>query len=270
MTLASRVVLACSAAALACCVGATGSAAQGLGIDFSQWQIGGMVVVAPKYEGSKSYDALGFPLLIPGGMEEGGRFSVKGIDDVRFRLLSLYGFEVGPVAGYRFGRDESDGDRLTGLGDIDGGLVLGGYVGYRAGTFLASASYGHQVTGDDDAGALLRFGIENKYRLSRSLTVTPGLGATWADGDYMSTYFGVPTAKATATRSGFDADAGFKDVNMSLSADLALDDRWTLKMMGKYSRLIGDAADSPVVETENQFFGGLGLTYRFSVGGTGR
>ncbi|QNH37959.1 MipA/OmpV family protein [Aminobacter sp. MDW-2] len=30
-----------------------------------------------------------------------------------------------------------------------------------------------------------------------------------------------------------------------------------------YSRIIGDAADSPIVTAEDQFSGGLGLTYTF-------
>ena len=32
--------------------------------------------------------------------------------------------------------------------------------------------------------------------------------------------------------------------------------------MVEYKRLLGDAADSPIVDDENQFTAGLGLTYR--------
>ena len=34
----------------------------------------------------------------------------------------------------------------------------------------------------------------------------------------------------------------------------------------RYSRLIGDAADSPVIENENQFYGGTALFYKFRLG----
>ncbi len=50
-----------------------------------------------------------------------------------------------------------------------------------------------------------------------------------------------------------------------MTASLDLNDRWSLMLMGRYSRLIGDAADSPVIETENQFYGGLGLSYKFDL-----
>ena len=37
-------------------------------------------------------------------------------------------------------------------------------------------------------------------------------------------------------------------------------------LIGRYARLIGDAADSPIVESENQFYGGAALSYKFSLG----
>ena len=63
----------------------------------------------------------------------------------------------------------------------------------------------------------------------------------------------------------YDAESEVKDVYIGLNADVPLTDVWSLKLTGQYSRLLGDAADSPIVETENQFFGGLGLTYRFTI-----
>jgi len=243
----------------------SGTTAIAQSFDYNKWQVGGMVAVGPKYQGSKEYEVYGFPLLIPDRFDSNGRVSVANIDDVRFRLLDLYGFEIGPIGGWRFGRDEKDGQLLTGLGDIDGGLVVGAYGGYRFGNTLASISYGHQVTGQDDAGGLLRFGLETKFRPTNRISMTAMLGATWADDDYMATNFGVTAAQATATRAAFDADAGFKDVNFTLASDIDLDARWTLKLVGRYTHLIGDAADSPIVETESQFYGGLGLTYRFDL-----
>ncbi len=231
-------------------------------------QAGGIVAVKPKYEGSDEYEVIGAPIVAPSGTTgygDGGFVQFKGIDDVRFRLLNLYGFEAGPVVGYRFGRDEDVADMLDGLGDVDGGVLLGGFTAYRVGPFAAFASYAHQV-GGDDTGGQLKFGGESRFRLSPALAVTATVGATWVDEDYMDSYFGITAAQSA--RSGlaaYDADAGVKDVYLGLAGDVALDERWTLKLTGKYSRLIGDAAASPIVESEDQFFGGLGLTYKFSI-----
>lgn len=235
-----------------------------------QFGVGGVVVVAPKYEGSKDYRVIGFPLIVPSGMAFGetGRVQFRGPDDLRLRVLDFNGFEVGPLLGWRFGRDEGDSRRLAGLGDVDGGFVAGGFVAYRAGAFRAFVSYHRQVSGDD-GGALVRFGAEGRTRLTPSLSLLATAGASYADGTYMTSYFSISPLQSAASLAGlpvYDAGSGFKDVFVGLSADIRLAPRWSLKLSGRYARLIGDAADSPIVESENQFTGGIGLTYSFDIG----
>ncbi len=230
-------------------------------------QAGGVVVVVPKYEGSEHYKVLGFPFIAPAGLgDDGGGLSVKGPDHIQYRLYETQGFEFGPLAGYRFGRQQDDGKLLHGLGDVDGGIVVGAYAAYKFGPFKALASYHHQVTGDD-TGGVLKMGVEAETRLSPGFKLTAGVGTTYADGSYMQSFFGVTAAQmvhSTAGLSVYSPDAGIKDVNLSLVADIALAPRWDLKLIGNYARLVGDAADSPVIETENQFFGGAVLSYKFN------
>lgn len=231
-----------------------------------EWQVGGFVFVAPKYEGSKDYEVRGAPFIAPAGSGESGVVQFRGPDDLRFRLIEFYGFEAGPLAGWRFDRDESDAARLRGLGDVDGGLVLGGYAAYDAGLFKPFVSYHHGVTGDD-TGALIRFGAEAKANVGFAM-FTASLGASYADDDFMDAYFSVTPLQSGASLANlavYDADAGVKDVFVGLAGDIPLNEVWTLKLTGRYSRLVGDAADSPIVESENQFFGGLGLSYRFNL-----
>ncbi|HEU0058440.1 MAG TPA: MipA/OmpV family protein [Hyphomicrobiaceae bacterium] len=233
------------------------------------WQLGGFVFVTPKFEGAKSYEALGFPFIAPAGFGQGGSaIDIRGADDIRFRLIQNNGFEAEPLAGWRFGRDQDDAARLAGLGDIDGGLVVGAYAGYRVGPWFLSASYHHQVTGDDDTGGLVRLAIDHTWRLTPTAKLVTSIGTAYASSDYMQTYFGVTAAQSAASVAGlpqFDPSAGFKDVSVGATATIELDPRWTLYLTGRYSRLIGDAADSPVIETENGFFGGAGLSYKFDL-----
>lgn len=84
----------------------------------------------------------------------------------------------------------------------------------------------------------------------------------------MQTYFGVTPGQATTSKAGLAAyspDAGIKDVYVEVGGEIALGERWLLKPGGRYGRLLGDAADSPIVESENQFSGVLGMGYRFSL-----
>jgi outer membrane scaffolding protein for murein synthesis (MipA/OmpV family) len=82
----------------------------------------------------------------------------------------------------------------------------------------------------------------------------------------MISYFSVSAAQAMA--SGFavhDASSGIKDVFIGVGTDVPLTDVWSLKLGARYSHLLGDAADSPIVETSEQFSGLVGLSYRFGL-----
>ena len=230
-------------------------------------KVGGIVGVMPTYEGSDEYEVFGFPYIFPifsGGSGFFGKIDARGLDDVRFRLIDSDGFIAGPLAGYDLGRDESDGVLLAGLGDLDGGFVGGGFVGYGYGPLLFDVSYHHYFSDAD--GFQIRFGAELERNVSEYTKVTTRVGATYADESYMQNSFGVTAAQAanpSAVVSAFDADAGFKDVHAQIGVETALDERWTLSGSVRYSRLIGDAADSPIVESEDQFFGLLGISYKF-------
>jgi outer membrane scaffolding protein for murein synthesis (MipA/OmpV family) len=219
----------------------------------SRWQVGGFVYVSPLFEGSKSYGAIGFPFLAPAGLASAdGTVQLKGADDLRLRLLKAGALEIGALTGYRFGRDGDDVTQVV-VDDVDGGLVLGAFAAYRAGALALSLSYHHQVTGDD-TGGLIRFGLDYTTRLSSKVKLTTEVGTNYATQDYMTAFF---------STGGFDAEAGFKDVYISATASVDLSDRWTLHLIGRYAHLIGDAADSPIVETESQLYGGLALSYKF-------
>lgn len=231
-------------------------------------EVGGLGAVMPAYEGSKKYVVRGLPFAYPtfGGPDGDSNFQIRGLDDVRYRLIKLNGFEAGPLAGWRFGRQEDDADHLVGLGDVDGGLVIGAYAAYRLGMLMPYVSYHHQVTGDD-TGGVLRFGVEAKQRLNPWLELTANGGASYASSQYMDSFFGVTAIQAVNSGlAQFDASAGIKDAFISLTADIRIDDQWGVKVFGRYSRLVGDAASSPITETENQFLAGAAVTYRFTLG----
>lgn len=233
--------------------------------------VGGIVLVAPKYEGSKSYQTFGFPLVIPNfgkKAEEGSfgdRISFKSIDDIRFNVLGMSSFELGPVAGYRGGRKQKDGVLLGGLGDVDAGLVVGGYAGYNLGPMFFDASVGSQVTGPK-TGYQLKLGAATEFDVSETVKITTGIGSTYSSDEYMDNFFGISSAQAASSTAGltaFNPGAGFKDINFNLGTEVAINDKWKLNVGAGYSRLIGDAANSPVVETKDQFSGSVSFIYRF-------
>lgn len=236
--------------------------------------LGGAVVVKPKYEGSDEHEVYGIPMIIPKLSDPNDpnpsafkkfrkRIKFRGLDDIRVRALDNGALEVGLVTGYLSSRDQDDGDRLGGLGDVDGGLTLGAYAALNFGDVTFDVAAFDKVTGDD-AGVQVRLGAEVERQVSARTKLTARVGTTYADEDYMQTYFGV-TAASTFGLPVFNADSGFKDVHVALGAEVDLGERWVLRAGGRYGHLIGDAGDSPVIETEDQLSGTLGLAYRFGL-----
>lgn len=229
------------------------------------WTLGGIVIVSPKYEGSKSHEVVGFPYIYPDFGGATGKLSIRGSDDVRYQLWQSNGFVAGPLAGYKFDREEGDGERLRGLGDVDGGVVVGAFAGYQlAPGLMLDVSYHRTVTGDVDGGQV-RFGLDYEVPVSATITLLGRVGATYADDAYMGSYFGVnalQSANSVYMLPVYNAGAGIKDVHFELGAKVLIDDNWAVRVGGRYGRLMGDAADSPVIETEDQFSGFANITYK--------
>lgn len=237
------------------------------------FKVGAIGLMEPKYEGSDEYRFLAFPIVIPEyygenyNPKERPRFTFRGLDDIRYALLRVGNLDIGPLGGYTFGRDDSDASRLRGLGDVNGGIVLGGFAAYYFQPFYVDAAIGTQVTGGNANGSYtVTTGVGANFPVTDRLTLSPYLSATYASKEYMHNYFSVTPAQSAASAAGlpaFDAGAGFKNVAFQLGADYRLTKRWDLSGSATYSRLINDAADSPVTVDANQFSTMLQLTYTF-------
>ena len=230
-----------------------------------EFEAGGIAFVSPRYQGSKSYQAEGVPFAFPGAKNGDEDLTFTDIDSIQYRLVKYGVFEAGPLAGVWLGRNEHDGNKLGGLGRIDAGLVAGGFAAINTGMTKFTASVHSQVTGDDP-GALLRLRADAQLPVAAGFKLLAGVGTNYADKDYMETEFGVSAAQAlssTAGLSAYNPSAGFKDVFAGAGFEAELTERWTAKVYGEYSRLVGDAGNSPVIETQDQFTGLLAITYQF-------
>jgi len=232
----------------------------------SDWTFitGAGAIYAPDYEGSDDYKLMPLP-FVELSWRDRIRLSGLGIFATPFMTDGLR-FDLG--VRYDFGRSEDDNDALKGLGDLEIGAVGVVRFGYEAGPVNLGLEVARDLTGDRNgltATAEAEYGIEllDDVRLN----VKPHV--TWADDEYMSNTFGISPAQAARSRRGFaryDAGSGLKDVGIDLSIGWMLTD--SIHLMGQvgYSRLLGDAADSPLVTDEgsaDQFSAMLGLAYRW-------
>ena len=135
---------------------------------------------------------------------------------------------------------------------LDNGFVLG------------ADPHRHEGLETATEGAEIDVGASGAVALTDRLDLSGRAGLTYATDDYMDTHFGIVPAQAAASGLPvFDPGAGFKDAYIRADLGYDLTDRFRLRAGLGYSRLIGDAADSPVVANRNQFDGQLGLSYTF-------
>lgn len=226
------------------------------------WQVkvGGFILTKPEYEGSEDYEVLGGPYL---DVKYQGWFFANPIDGIGINTINLNGLKIGAAATYRLGRDEDDGRLLNGLGDIDGGVELGAFASYLWGQVQFSTSYKHQV-GGDETGDLFDVGIGSGLPIGEKFIILGKISAEFMDSDYADAFFSINAAQSISSGLAvYDAASGLKSVSVSLMGIYNLTDRWAVNAVAKYSHLGDDAADSPIVESAGQFWGGLGVTYKW-------
>ena len=213
--------------------------------------------VSPDYEGSNDYE---FGI--------GPNFDITWRDTVFYKGKSLgaylireKGLRAGPILSWTSGRDEDDNDKLDGMGDVDSTVEAGGFISYRNSP-LRFRLEARQDINSGHEGALVEMSAGSSLPLQKPLAFL-ALGTTWASDDYMESFFGVSSKQSG--KSGLrthNADAGIKDISLSLTAGHRFKKRWRIGGRIEYKRLIGDAADSPIVDDKNQFMAGISFSYR--------
>jgi outer membrane protein len=268
--LLSPAFLVCTGAHAGSTVGSVGAGGEALPepqptAKGTQVQLGLGAGIAPDYEGSDDYR--GVPLLYArAGWESGMFLHLEAGAGLRVNLVPSHNWRLGPVVKYIPGRDNVEDKKVDELKDVDAAVMLGGVAGYDVDRWSVYVQVVQDVADGND-GFVATLGLGYTIPLSDQLLVNVGATTNYASGDYMSTYFGID--EANARRSGlhtFDADPGFKDVGVGVLVQYWAWGNLGLRFRVGYVGLVGDAADSPVVEDrgdENQIFGGLMVTYRF-------
>ena len=253
--------------------------------------------VAPDYEGSDDYQ--GIPMLMLTGKYDSGRsFALMGTNlrvkdtilngesegktfyeiieqsqafalmgtNLRVNVLPDNKFQLGPILNYRMGRDDVDNKVVDRMKDIDDAVEVGAYVLADLDNVLLGVDFLMDVSGEHD-GMLVLGNVGYRWKVSEALVVTPNVFLTYADDDYMDTYFGIDSGNVgTSGLPRFQADSGLKDFGARVVASYAPWEKWGVMGILSYSTLLNDAKDSPIVDDEGdnaQAFFGLMATYRW-------
>ena len=242
-------------------------------VDQMRHMLGVAVGVAPDYEGSDDYQFVAAPYgkFI---FENSERYIMVSGYELQINLINHPWFRLGPSLNYHPGRDDDvEDDVVSKMKDIDDTVEAGGFIGVEfidshnpRKRFLANIDFLADV-GDEYNGYYITFSVRGWYPLTKRLDYGAGVVVTYADNDYMETYFGVDRRDSAATGlSVFDADSGVKDFRINQLLLFHLNQHWHLGAGFQYRRLVNDAEDSPIVDKrgdEDQWLGGIGIGYRW-------
>lgn len=230
----------------------------------------------PDYEGSDDYKMI--PAAFVRGRISGFSFFTRGTYlyvDV-LRGSGDMDFNFGPILGWRGNRSGDVKDSAVDkLPELDSAIELGGFAGvswHGLTNPYDSLSVRVDVV-TDVSGAhestVISPTIDFGTPLSRTFYVGASAGLDWAGGGYADYYYSITPAEGlVAGLPAYDADGGLKSwrlgliANHSITGDLT--GGFSVFGAGGYTHLVGDFADSPVVDdrgSTSQWFGALGIAY---------
>ena len=234
--------------------------------------------IIPDYEGSDDYKFT--PLAAVRGQYHGISFYTLGTYlyvDVLPRSSGI-DLDVGPIIGFRSNkRRHIDDDVVEELRKTKTAFEVGGFAGVSIhGVTNPYDSLGFRLDVVHDVGNAHEstvFGPNVTFStpLSRTTYVAASAGAEFVGGKYAEYYYSIDpnnSARTGGILPVYDADGGMKNwklgllLNQSITGDLL--HGFSVFGAGQYSRLVGDFADSPIVDdrgSASQWTGALGVAY---------
>lgn len=226
--------------------------------------------IAPEFEGATDYRVLPMPFV---RARKGNYFIQTEGPGLTANIVNDRFFNAGPSIRYRGERDDDVQNMLVKrLEPINSSIIVGGFISYSVPLGKRGERIEAKIKPMFDIGD-----AHNGYSVATSLTYRRVFGpkmrfglavnATYADENYNNTYFGVNASNALlGYLPTYSAGAGLKDVGANFNLAYSFNQNWGIIGIVSYKKLLDPAKNSPLIQaagTTNQFFGTIGLSYRF-------
>jgi MipA family protein len=227
--------------------------------------VGAAGLVAPRFEGSKDWIFKVSPMVSLSRQGSEVRFSSRN-DNPSFGFVDTGVFRAGVAGKLVFKRDGDTARQLKGLDPIKFGAELGGFAEvYPTDNIRIRGEVRKGIRSHD--GVVADVALDVFDDLSPTVRVSGGPRLSFATAEYFDAYYGVSAGESA--RSGlprYNPGGGIKSVGSGAAITWKTTDTITTSVFAEYERLLGTAADSPLVKrrgSPNQFTVGLSATYRF-------
>jgi outer membrane protein len=227
-------------------------------IDRDHVTIGIGAAALADFQGSRHYQIQPAPII---DIEQ-GRFFAKSGEGIGIKVINTTNFQAGLSVNWMRGYDAKDVPE--GIGELKSTFGGRAFVSGQFAGFAATVAVTAPVFGGDAEGVLTSARIAYPVRLSSSITISPAVGVSWADGKYMRRYFGVNEEQAAASDLPvYQPSSGFKDVDARLAVSFRLTRKISLVVIGMITRNLDRVTGSPFVERRWSPAGVLGVAYTF-------
>ena len=216
--------------------------------------VGVAVRSRPAYDGSEAQRTDLIPVLRYFGKPWFAR-TTQGVLEGGARWALAPGVDAGVQLAYEEGRKTSESDLLGSLGlpDVDPGVSLGAHVewDFKFGPAPTSVLVRYRQHADSDRGAQADLRLNVGLLGSGNLFLGAYAQATWASSKAVQSFY------ADSTAGG-----GLLHTSLGLLGSYDLSRHWTAVAGAQARRLHGDAARSPIAESESSYYLNAGLAYR--------
>ena len=187
-------------------------------------------------------------------------------DGPSIAVVSSNGFSFGPTLNLESKRKESDVGAP--VGRVKATIEAGAFAQYEADdSWRIRGDLRKGLNGHD--GLVGSVGADKIWRDGDKYVFSIGPRVLWGDSKYERAYFEVTPAAALATGLPvYRPSSGLHAVALASGLNYQFNDRFGMFGFGRYERLVGDAAKSPIVRefgSRNQLSAGIGLNYTFNV-----
>lgn len=222
-------------------------------------------LMQPTFPGSDRLAVSAFPSLSYRKVGDPVRFAAPD-DGISMSIIDTPTFRVGPVFRFQSGRYLADDQLLFGLKKKNYDIESGIFAEYWPVSFIrARVEVRHGIR--HDSGLVGLVGVDYVQPIGRFiLSVGPRLYL--GDKNYTDRWYGIRPGEAALNGrvTAYNPGGGLTATGVTAALTYQWNEQWATTGYVNYKRLVGDAADSPIVTrigSKDQFTFGAKVSYSF-------
>ena len=221
--------------------------------------VGAGVAMVPEFDGAEDYTFAPLPIL---ELDWRNTIFLSADRGLGWNAYKTRNFKIGPVATYYLGSP----DKPAGTNDVDPGFQVGAFTEFAFDHWKLDATVLQAVSGSSE-GMRIDVGAAYGTRIEKDWSIILRLNTMFYNANEMKTYFGIGAREASDSGlAEYSPGMGFKDVGLDATVAYDITKTWSVRGIGKFHYMLGEAADSPIVSvkgSEVQLSVGMGVAYHF-------